>query len=161
MEIDRLKLKKIIIIFVLVIIAIWWIYTRYLISDEAKIRKAMRKVQVAFREMDINTILKYVSRDYRDKDGYSKRELFQILFRYEKLYDSIDIKVHTTDIDIFNETGQKVALLIVTFTVNAYSRGEQKPLLFSDQSDRYEIKLKLRKEGNNWRVLEYLDSQPI
>ena len=161
MEIDKLKIKKIIIISLLSIIAIWWIYTRYLISDEAKIRKTIRTVQKAFKEMDINTIMKYVSRDYRDREGYTRREIFQYLFRYEKIYDRIEVKVFTIDIDIFNETGNKVALLTVSATVNAYARGNREIMLFKEQSERYELKFKLRKEGNTWKVIEYLDYKPI
>ncbi len=161
MKLDKSKIQKIVIISILSLIAIWWIYTRYIISDEAKIKKTIRKVQSASREMDTNTIMKYISRDYLDQEGNTRSEIFKALFRYERIYSRVEIKIFTIDINIFNELGKKIAIVDIVASVNAYGKNEEPAILFKKQSERYLFKIKFRKDGNTWKILEYLDHHPV
>ncbi len=161
MEIDKLKIKKIIIISILSLIAIWWIYTRYIVTDEAKIRKTIRTVKGAIQELDTNTIMKYISRDYHDKEGHTRSEIFQVLFRYERVYKKVDIFIFSTDIQIYNEVGEKVALIEVIASVNGVSKAEEKLPLFREPSEKYKFIFKFLKEGNTWKILEFIDYNPV
>ncbi len=161
MKLDKSKIQKIVIISILSLIAIWWIYTRYIISEEAKIKKTIRAVQSASKEMDTNTIMKYIARDYHDKEELTRQDIFRILFRYERIYSRVEIKIFTIDINIFNELGKKTALVDIIASVNAYSKSEVKVIIFKKQSERYLFKIKFQKDGNTWKIIEYLDHQPV
>lgn len=161
MKINRYNIKKYIIIGILAIIVIWWVTTRYLISDRAKIKKTIRKVRIALEDLDTNGVMKHISRDYHDKDGHTKREIFMVLFRYENIYRSIKVNIFSTDINIMQEGGDNIALVEIIATVNAIGKSERKIQLLDRSAEKYKFIFKFRKEGAKWKIFEFIDYQPL
>ena len=143
--------KKIVLIVVLVVAAGFGVYrlvTQYFTSEEARVRKLMRQVEVSFEGKKLDKCLAVASEDYSDNFRHDSKagleESLRLLFAMAR---SISLTLEDVRIEMRGDE----AVIAVTATATAST--VMGTVSLNEEVGQTRFILTARKEGGRWKVL--------
>ena len=115
------------------------------LSEEDRVKRTFTQAGRAIKERNIPKLLTFLSADYTDQLGNTKGTLFFFLRNIFNEYKNLSF--HTTGLKIKVEGKEAKA----TFIVTIFTREKGEPIKDLIK-ERNRVLIKLRKEGNSWRI---------
>jgi hypothetical protein len=134
----------------------YFLISHLLMTDEARIKRAIYQGKAAIEHKDIEGVLEQVSREYQDDLGLNKVAIMMLCQRAFKEFDAIDITVAELRIEI-DEQRRGHAFLEAWATVRAQ---DQSRYLVGSPDKPCRVTFTLAKEGGTWRVIKAAGVNP-
>jgi hypothetical protein len=132
------------------VVAGYYAYERFLVSEEGRIRKVLEKAVHQFQKKDLPGCLAHVSPRYGDEWGLNAFQLRGILGRVFQEFKDLDLTVEDLQIQVVERREATVfanARLLVT-------RGDRKGFLLGSGDHPLSVKIHFAKERGRWRITE-------
>ena len=116
-------------------------------TEEKRIRKIIYTGRDAFRNRDIDALMKNISYNFRSERGGSYLQLKKRAEIFFKLYNDLELDVDIMGVDVKGEKGEadlKVRLVA--------SKGNDRGYLIGDEADPEDIRVSLEKSPYEWKV---------
>lgn len=139
-------MKKIFIpLFLIFALSTYFLIKHFSITEEDRVRQTLNQAVRAIKERDIPKLLTFLSADYTDQLGNTKGTLFLFLRNIFNGYKNLSFYTSGLRIKVEEENAR------ATFIVTIFSREKGEPIK-NLIKERNRVLIKLRKEGNSWRI---------
>ena len=130
-----------------------------LISEEARIRRAVKKGVQAIEAEDLRRCLRHVSLHYKDEYGLTYMGVKGLLTRIFQEFDAFEIDLKNLQITLLDK---EAATVTFDLKVKVSYRGQMGFLLGSGDFSN-QVKMSFIKEGGRWKVtqVEGVEAQGI
>jgi hypothetical protein len=151
---ETMRWIRLILVLAVIFVAAGWIWERFLVSDETRIRLRINGMERAVEQGDLLRLEGAIADDYSDDSGMDKPSLLAAVRAFRQQYDGLFI--HLSDIDIQIDADHQMAQAAFVAKVISKPRdgGGESELL----ADRF--RLFFRKTGRDWRLVR-AESPPL
>lgn len=141
-------LKKTLLV-VLVVLFGFIVYEKFILSEEARIERGIKKAIQAIQKKDLKACLSHVSLRYYDERDLNYFDLKSILTRLFEEFKDFDISTEEFDILI---RGTKAATAFVKVRVLITVK-ERRGYILGSGNESLPIRIDLKKERKGWMVV--------
>ena len=136
-----------IVLLILTLLAAWWAWQRFFVSDETRIRLQLVTMARAVEQGNILKLEGAIATDYTDDFGMDKSTLLAGIAQYRQQHDGLFI--HLSDIQIeVQPDHQKARALLIAKVVSKSKSGATESDLFSDR-----FRLFFRNNDRHWQLI--------
>jgi hypothetical protein len=146
LAVEEMKwLGRILLVGVLVL-AGWWTWQRFFISDETRIKRAITAAEEAVEQGNVFKLEGFLTQDYSDHYGFDKSTVLAAVRSFRSQYDKVFIQLsgQTITIAADRQTAQVVLIAkVVAGSLNDPAAGEVR-------NER--LRLHLRRTDSGWKL---------
>jgi hypothetical protein len=136
-----------IILLVLILLAAWWVWQRFFVTDETRIRLQLVSMARAVEQGNVLRLDGTIASDYSDDFGMDKSTLLAGIAQYRQQHDGLFI--HLSDVQIEVQPDHKRArALLIAKVVSKSKSGQTESDLFSDR-----FRLFFRNTNQGWQLI--------
>lgn len=145
---------RLMLVLAAIFVAAWWIYQRFLVSDETRIRLRISGMEQAVEQGNLLRLEGAIADDYSDDSGMDKSSLLAAVRAFRQQYDGLFI--HLSDVDIRVDPDHQTAqVAFVAKVISKPKDGGGESELFADR-----FRLFFRKNGQDWQLVR-AESPPL
>ncbi len=138
-------LKLILGIGVLVLLG-WWIWQRYFVTDETRIKRAIAAAEDAVAKGNLFKLEGFIAQDYSDQYGFDKSTVLAAVQQFRQQHGTIFI--HISDLKITVAADHQTAEAVLIARIVAGTADD--PSATEVRNER--LRLHLRKTDSGWRL---------
>ena len=147
-------MKKIVVA-LLIVICLFFIIRKAVITDQKRIKKIIASTEQAIENKSLLKSLSYISFDYSDNLGNDYHSLSYLLRSGFRTYQDIFIHIRGLKVEL---QGDEAVASLVANVVATRSRTEKEELLTEKGAERFVVTF--RKENGRWKIIKAEIPQP-
>ncbi len=145
---------RLVLVLVVIFGVAWWVWERFLVSDETRIRLRIRGMEQAVEQGNLLRLSDAIADDYSDDAGMDKSSLLGAVRAFRQQYEGLII--HLSDLQIqIDPDHQKAQATFVAKAVNKPKEGGSESELFTDR-----FRLFFHETGQGWQLVR-AESPPL
>lgn len=138
---------RLMLVLAAIFVAAWWIWERFLVSDETRIRLRIIGMEQAVEQGNLLRLADGIADDYSDDSGMDKPSLLAAVRAFRQQHDGLFI--HLSDVQIQVDPDHQTAQAAFVAKVISKPRdGGGESELFADR-----FRLFFRKTGQDWLLV--------
>lgn len=99
---------KFLVLGILVVLAGWWIYSRYMVSDETRVLRALEKARRVVENHSVTGVVDVISPNYRDEWGHAAGEIRAVAVQVMRTFPVIEIDVVDPEVSVEGDKAEVV-----------------------------------------------------
>jgi ketosteroid isomerase-like protein len=144
---ETMRWIRLVLVLAVIFGAAWWVWERFLVSDETRIRLRMKGMEQAVEQGNLLRLADAIADDYSDDAGMDKSSLLGAVRAFRQQHDGLVI--HLSDVAIqVDPDHQKAQAAFVARVVSKPKEGGDESELFTDR-----FRLFFRKTGQGWQLV--------
>ena len=126
----------------------WFVYERFIVTDEQRVRRVLSGLEIALEEHDIGAFSGYISPDYRDDWGFDAAGIKHIALAGMRQFETIEIDPLDVKLELDGDTAT-----IVFYPVCKIANDSGRSFDLDREALRGNLlRLTLKKVDRKWRV---------